>query len=103
MPSKLEKKFIDLWIDHYPQIYLEREVMLVPNRRFRFDFVHRKSKIAIEINGAIWVQGRHSRGSGLVKEYEKLNFATMHGYRVFILSSEMINLKWIDRIAQTIN
>jgi hypothetical protein len=40
---------------------------------------------AIEINGAIWTNGRHSWGSGLISEYEKINLIQLLGYQVFFV------------------
>jgi Arm DNA-binding domain len=47
----------------------------VPDRKYRWDFVHRPSKVAItsrrgstnEINGDIWVKSGHSSGTGLLR------------------------------------
>lgn len=52
-------------------------------RRFRFDFAWVKEKIAVEIEGGIWTQGRHSRGAGMAKDMEKYNMATKMGWAVF--------------------
>lgn len=60
----------------------EAEVRFAPPRRWRFDFGWPSVKLAVEVNGAIWVSGRHSRGSGLVKEYEKMTAAAVLGWRV---------------------
>lgn len=61
----------------------EAEYRFHPVRRWRFDFCWPDAKIALEIQGGIWSGGRHSRGSGLVKEHEKLNAAAHAGYRIF--------------------
>jgi very-short-patch-repair endonuclease len=89
--SNLEEKFILLWDELYPRLPLERESMLIPQRKFRCDFVHRPSRVVIEINGGTWINGRHNRSSSMQSEYEKLNLLTYHNYRVFQLSSAMIN------------
>ena len=89
--SDLEERFILLWDELYPHLPLERESMLIPKRKFRCDFVHRPSRVVIEINGGTWINGRHNRGSSMQSEYEKLNLLTYHHYRVFQLSSAMIN------------
>lgn len=53
-----------------------------PKRKWRFDLAWPQWKIAIEVDGAIWSQGRHTRGSGFLKDQEKLNAATLQGWRV---------------------
>lgn len=102
MPSTLELTFDRLWDDLYPDIDLIAEVSLIPGRRFRFDYVHPGAKVAIEINGQIWHKGGHSSGRGLMKDYEKLNLASSLGYCVFQLSDEMINARWLELIAATV-
>ena len=51
-------------------------------RRWRFDLAWVPSKVALEVQGAIWTNGRHARGSGLLKEYEKMNAAAAAGWRI---------------------
>ena len=51
MPSSLELEFDAPWEHLYPDIDLETEVKLISERNFRFDYVHRPSKIAIAIIG----------------------------------------------------
>lgn len=102
MPSILEKRFENLWESLFPQIDLEAEVCLIPNRRFRFDYVNHEAKVAIEINGQIWQKGGHSSGTGIMRDYEKLNLAQKEGYIVFQLCCKMITKDWLSAIAQTI-
>lgn len=100
--SNLENQFITLWESLFPEIKLDTEVKLIPQRRFRFDFVHRLSKVAIEINGGNWSRGRHTRASALLSEYEKINLAQMEGYQIFILNNEMITEEWLRKIYEQI-
>jgi hypothetical protein len=101
--SELQRRFGLNWESWFPEIDLFSEWRFMPPRRFRFDFAHPESRVAIEIQGAIWVNGRHSRGSGLLKEHEKLNLAAAQGWRVFFLSVNTINDHSLyDQIAQTI-
>ena len=58
------------------------ELRFAPPRRWRFDFAWPEYKVALEIQGGIWIGGRHSRGAALVKEWEKLNTAAEMGWRV---------------------
>lgn len=101
-PSSLELKFDTLWNQLHPDLDLETEVKLISDRKFRFDYVHSKSKIAIEVNGGIWTFSGHSSGKGLLRDYEKLNLAQSLGYHVFFLSGEMIDAHWLNLIASSI-
>jgi len=102
MTSHLEVEFDQLWTELFPQIDLETEVKLISGRRFRVDYVHKPSKVVIEINGGTWSKMGHSSGRGLNRDYEKLNLLQLQGYRVFQLSSDMINPHWLGLIAKTI-
>jgi len=68
-----------------------REFMFSPPRRWRFDFAYPDKKIAIECEGGIWSGGRHSRGSGFVKDCEKYNTAAKLGWRVFRYTTSNYN------------
>ena len=52
------------------------------SRRWRFDFAIPELKIAIEIEGGLWVQGRHNRAAGYIKDMEKYNAAGKLGWLV---------------------
>lgn len=51
-------------------------------REWRFDWAWPEYKVALEIQGGTFVNGRHSRGPALRKEYEKLNAALVQGWVV---------------------
>lgn len=102
MISSLEIEFENMWTLFYPDIDLETEVHLIPKRKFRFDYVHQPSKVAIEINGGIYGKGGHSSIKGIQRDYEKNNLAQSLGYSVFYLSRNMINPEWLTIIAETI-
>lgn len=51
-------------------------------RKFRFDYCYPEKKIAIEIEGGVWINGRHNRPSGFIKDMEKYNIACLLGYRI---------------------
>jgi very-short-patch-repair endonuclease len=59
-------------------------------RRWRFDFAWVERKIALEVEGGIWVNGAHNRGAHFESDAEKYNAATMRGWRVFRYTGGMI-------------
>lgn len=67
-----------------------RELRFTPPRLFRFDFAWPALGIALEVEGGIWVHGRHSRGAGLADDAEKYNLATMQGWRVFRVTERQV-------------
>lgn len=52
------------------------------DRQWRFDFAFLEERVALEVEGGIWVSGGHSRGSGVKKDIEKYNAAAVLGWRV---------------------
>lgn len=58
-------------------------------RRWRFDYAWPGPRpLALEVQGGLFVQGRHSRGAALLKEHEKLNEAAAQGWRVLFTTPE---------------
>lgn len=51
-------------------------------RKWRFDYALPELQIAIEIEGGVWSNGRHTRGSGFVKDMIKYNAATELGWSI---------------------
>lgn len=54
-----------------------------PVRRWRFDYAFVEQKVAVEIEGAVWTRGRHTRGAGFLKDMEKYNTATVMGWKIY--------------------
>jgi len=67
-----------------------RELKFCPGRRFRFDFAYPEKMLAIEVQGQTWHKGAHSSGTGLERDYEKMNLAQSLGWRVYQFSSNMV-------------
>ena len=51
-------------------------------RKWRFDYAWPKLMVALEVEGGVWMRGRHTRGSGFVKDMEKYNEAALMGWTV---------------------
>lgn len=51
-------------------------------RKWRFDLAWPEHKLALEVEGGVWTQGRHTRSSGFIRDMDKYNTATMLGWRI---------------------
>lgn len=60
-----------------------REHVFCPGRRWRFDFAFKDQMVAVELEGGIWTNGRHTRGSGVIGDMEKYNMAARLGWAVY--------------------
>lgn len=58
-----------------------------PKRRWRIDFAFPEIQLAVEIEGGVWTQGRHTRGSGFVKDMEKYNNLTLLEWKLLRFTS----------------
>jgi very-short-patch-repair endonuclease len=59
-------------------------------RQWRFDFAFPLQKCAVEVEGGIWTNGRHTRGSGFIADMEKYNHAAAAGWYVFRFDGDTI-------------
>lgn len=75
--AKLDKLFV-------------REYAAIEGRKWRWDFCCPRARLLIECNGQIWHKGGHSSGRGLTRDAEKLNAATLAGFRSLVFTREMI-------------
>ena len=60
-------------------------------RRWKSDFAWPDRKIIVEVEGGIWVNGRHTRAIGFQKDCEKYNAAALLGYRVFRVTPQHVS------------
>ena len=61
-----------------------------PVRKWRFDFAWPAARIAAEIHGGTHTGGRHVRGAGFEDDRQKMNAATLAGWRVFEFTGAMV-------------
>jgi very-short-patch-repair endonuclease len=59
-----------------------REYRFAPPRRWKFDFYFAHAQLAIEVEGGVWIQGRHSRALGMIGDMTKYNQAAEMGITV---------------------
>ena len=67
-----------------------KEYKFHPKRRWRFDYAIPEHKIALEVEGGVWSQGRHTRPQGFLNDIEKYNTAGLMGWRVFRTTPESL-------------
>ncbi len=71
--------------------YFEREYRAIPNRRFRYDF-YIPPNLLIELQGGIWqYRPSHASASGIRRDYEKVNLATLNGYKILLFTGDMVD------------
>ena len=71
-------------------------------RAYRCDFAWPEQRVILEVEGAVWTQGRHTRGSGFLKDMVKYNALTEAGWAVYRVSQREITsgeaLRIIERV-----
>lgn len=98
--SHLGIKFLFIW-EALKGPTLHYEYRFHPKRRWKFDFCHEESKVAIEIEGAVYRPGKgHSSVSGILRDIDKYNEATLLGFRVIRLHNRTIIAENLERIIE---
>ncbi len=62
-----------------------------PVRKWRFDLAFPAHLLAVEVDGGVWINGRHTTGAGYSKDCEKLNEAVLLGWRVLRFTPAMVS------------
>lgn len=69
---------------------LAQEYAFHPERKWRMDFAWPENKIAIEVEGGVWTQGRHTRPQGFINDTHKYNQAAILGWTVLRFTEQCI-------------
>ena len=89
--SDLEQSFRFYWKIYNRDVPIEEQYRFDEDgARYRFDFAIPEYKIAIEVEGGIWNNGGHVRGSGYLKDCDKYNLATLQGWRILRFTTNHI-------------
>lgn len=81
-----------------------KEFKFHPERRWRFDYAIPQYKIALEVEGGVWTQGRHTRPQGFLGDIEKYNTATLMGWRVFrTTTNDLYRTATVNLLKKAIN
>ena len=60
-------------------------------RKYRFDFAWPGRKLAVEIQGGLWVAGGHGGGKRALEDYRKHNEAVRLGWIVIYIAADMLD------------
>jgi very-short-patch-repair endonuclease len=80
------------------------ELRFAPPRRWRFDLAWESVRLAVEIEGGVFLKGgsRHSRGAGFEGDCEKYAEAMLLGWKVLRVTTGMVRdgraLNYIERL-----
>lgn len=82
--SELENQFefiLTHLAPHLPPFF--RNIAFAPGRKWKADFIWPDQKLMVEIEGGIYVGGRHVQPVGYQKDCEKYNAAILLGWHLF--------------------
>jgi hypothetical protein len=79
------------------------EYLFCEGRKWRFDFAWPRELVALEVEGGIWIRGRHNRGSGMLEDIQKYNEAAIRGWRLLRCTpDDMRSLKSVALIKEAL-
>jgi very-short-patch-repair endonuclease len=67
-----------------------RQFRFRPSRKWMADFAWPTDAILVEVDGGTWNKGHHITGQGFEDDCEKINAATLDGYRVYRFTGKMV-------------
>lgn len=75
----------------------EFEFKFCEMRKFRFDIAFPSQKVAIEVQGGLWIKGAHSRPVGIKRDMSKRNLATILGWKIIeVQPKELLMLQTVE-------
>lgn len=60
----------------------ERQYHYVPGRKFAGDFAWPEARLVVEVQGGVYTRGAHGSVGGILRDIERLNEATLAGWRM---------------------
>ena len=83
----------------------KKEHIFHPTRKWRFDYAWLDIKVALEIHGGVFTNGRHTRGAGFTEDKVKMNEAQLLGWIVIEATTKQVKdgqmLNWITQAIES--
>ena len=83
-----------------------QQLMFHPTRRWRWDLCWPDRMLAVEVQGATYAAGRHTRGAGYEADCDKANEAVLLGWRVLRFTAQQVTdgraLRTIERALEAV-
>lgn len=104
--NKIDKyKDFELFLNSSNIPEFKREYKFHPIRKWRIDFCWPEYLLAVEIEGGVWISGRHTRPTGFIKDKEKYNELAHFGFCLLRFTPAEIRkgialkeiIRWFDR------
>ncbi|WP_313515145.1 hypothetical protein [Sphingobacterium sp.] len=86
---------MELGLEVWPEFHFSVE------RNYRLDYAIPEYKVAIEVDGGIWMKGNsgHSSGKGIKRDMDKGNLVQLHGWKIIrIEPHELVSDKVLESI-----
>ncbi len=68
----------------------QKEALFNPKRKWRVDYFWPEYNLAVEVQGGVFIRGRHVSGAGSVNDMEKFNYLTLFGYRLLLFTPKQV-------------
>lgn len=77
----------------------ECEYKFLPDRKFRMDYAWPDDKLCLEVEGGVWVHGRHNSPQGFLADMKKYNLAAMNGWRLIrVVPEDLLKTETVKMI-----
>lgn len=92
-PPRVANKYVQILLDQIKAAGLREptlECQFHATRRWRIDVAWKDIKLGIEVDGAVYTNGRHTRGKGYEQDCIKANQAQLLGWKLLRYSTGQV-------------
>lgn len=89
-PKRFENELVEQLVKAGVEVPLREVKFCIHGRQWRFDMAWAEQRVAVEVDGGAWSQGRHTRGAGFKEDCIKLNHAAREGWKVLRFTTDMV-------------